>query len=121
MIPAYTIQELVMGPEASLDVRVQINWNSPVFDGHFPEFKIFPGALLIDLIADILQQHDRGSLTNFTASNIKFLHPILPDKGKLLQVAVRPRTPSPQHLDCTIHQDQICCFRGSLNWSAFQI
>ena len=49
--PMLFIDRVLNATESNLTAETYVDPNWPVFDGHFPEFPIMPGVLLIETIA----------------------------------------------------------------------
>jgi 3-hydroxymyristoyl/3-hydroxydecanoyl-(acyl carrier protein) dehydratase len=70
--------------------RIPINLS--FFEGHFPEYPILPGAVLIEASLDFVRtcnpNEEKAKSRGFRISNAKFSRPITP--GLFLQVACEP-------------------------------
>ena len=70
--------------------------NEPFFNGHFPDYPIFPGVLIIEAMAQaggfLLLNYDEdpsGKLVYFTGiNNVKFRKPVIPGDQMRLEVEV---------------------------------
>jgi 3-hydroxymyristoyl/3-hydroxydecanoyl-(acyl carrier protein) dehydratase len=58
---------------------IQIDVNHPCFAGHFPDFAILPGVLVLERVLTHAAQALGATLgQNYQLLNIKFLAPVLP-------------------------------------------
>jgi 3-hydroxymyristoyl/3-hydroxydecanoyl-(acyl carrier protein) dehydratase len=61
---------------SQVTAEVKINWDSRVFQEHFPELPIFPGALLVQCITEIVAlKYPNHPVVE--VNNLKFLNPVL--------------------------------------------
>ena len=64
--------------EGSYLFTVRIDWTHDVFNGHFPEHPVVPGALLLDLIIN-LNDRSNENAGQSNLKNVKFLKAITPE------------------------------------------
>ena len=83
----YTYQILDTN-ETSCICTIQLNELHDVFRGHFPETPILPGVYYLEIISEILQQQLLQTITFKSASNIKFLAPILPQSTPCFELSI---------------------------------
>jgi 3-hydroxymyristoyl/3-hydroxydecanoyl-(acyl carrier protein) dehydratase len=106
MSDAYTFIDF-QDDGSQVKAKIMINWDSKVFQEHFPELPIFPGALLVHCISELValkyQNHQVVEV-----SNLKFLNPVL--KGlEMLHVDLILDS-SGKLLRCSIlAQDRLVC------------
>lgn len=73
--PLYQIKDLARGDEFSC--RIEFNPDHPILEGHFPGNPVVPGAWLIRCVHDALEMATGKRLRMNSASQIKFLNPVL--------------------------------------------
>lgn len=81
-------------PEKSIVAIKNVTRNEPFFDGHFPQFPIMPGVLVVEALAQaagLLMMYDhpqlRGRLIYFTGiEKARFRKPITPGDQVRLEV-----------------------------------
>lgn len=71
------IQQLTINGTTS-EFNVELNPNSKVYEGHFPNFPVVPGVLLVKLIRDCLELKEDQKFELSEAKNIKFLELVNP-------------------------------------------
>ena len=54
----------------------------PVYQSHFPDNPITPGACLLKMAAEVLQQKTGRQLYLKSSKNIKYLNLLIPEEGK---------------------------------------
>lgn len=87
------VKEIVSG-ESAIGIK-NVTSNEPFFEGHFPNYPIMPGVLIIEAMAQtsaVLVAENMGSEKNrlvyfMTINQARFRKPVLP--GDQLQLAVR--------------------------------
>ena len=92
--PMLFIESVISADETTLHAQTHVNADWPVFLGHFPEFPIMPGVLLIETVAQagslILGLNGvvpDGSFIGFTGvEQAKFRHAVKP--GDVMDVHV---------------------------------
>lgn len=71
-----------------LKFKVEINPNHPIYEGHFPGMPIVPGAVLLQMVKELLESTLNKKLKLKGASNIKFLKMVLPKEAKELEIVL---------------------------------
>ena len=66
--------------------RISLNANHNIYQGHFPEFPLLPGAVQIEMIQELLEKSLGETLFLKTAKNIKYLGMINPSEHPSLIV-----------------------------------
>ena len=83
-------------PHVKVVAIKNVTRNEPFFDGHFPDYPIFPGVLIVEAMAQaggfLLLNYDedpKGKLVYFTGiNNAKFRKPVTPGDQMRLEVEV---------------------------------
>jgi 3-hydroxyacyl-[acyl-carrier-protein] dehydratase len=80
----------------SINTELAIDPAAPVFQGHYPQFPIFPGIYLIETalqaIECFVQMHSRGSVRMTGLKSARLLAPVRP--GDLLRCQARLLDPA---------------------------
>jgi 3-hydroxymyristoyl/3-hydroxydecanoyl-(acyl carrier protein) dehydratase len=63
---------------SGMQCALEISADHPAFAGHFPNFPVLPGAVLIDEVLKIIEQACGIDLTQWHISAAKFLAPVRP-------------------------------------------
>lgn len=72
--------------EGLIIAALEIDINHEIFNGHFPEQPVVPGACMVQLVKDILEKRLNTSLQLKIANNLKFLELINPQMITHLQL-----------------------------------
>lgn len=84
------IEEIVPG-EKAVGIK-QVSGNEPFFEGHFPEYAVMPGVLIVEALAQtgavaLLQEEFKGKLAFFAGiDKCRFKHQVTP--GDTLELTV---------------------------------
>ncbi|MEP6547063.1 MAG: hypothetical protein ABJD53_06320 [Gammaproteobacteria bacterium] len=70
--------------EAAMHSSIAVPVDHPSFAGHFPNFPVLPGAVLIDEVLQIIQRDRRIDLAQWQIASAKFLDAVRP--GDVLSV-----------------------------------
>jgi len=73
---------------SKISARLEVNKNSPIFEGHFPGQPVVPGACILQLIKDILEDSLANSLQLKKADHLKFTSMITPVNDELLTLDI---------------------------------
>lgn len=72
--------------EGESDYRIQLNPHSAVFQAHFPEEPIMPGACMVQMVHELAGLSLRHTLTMCKIGQLKFLKIVNPDQTPELSV-----------------------------------
>jgi 3-hydroxyacyl-[acyl-carrier-protein] dehydratase len=72
--------------EGLISAALEIDINHEIFNGHFPEQPVVPGACMVQLVKDILEKRLDKNLQLKIANNLKFLELINPQVITNLQL-----------------------------------
>ena len=67
----------------SIVALLEVDAESDIFNGHFPEQPVVPGACMLQTVKEILEDALKTSIRLLRADNIKFLNMITPDSTGL--------------------------------------
>lgn len=65
--------------DAKYNIRILVNANHEVFEGHFPGNPIMPGVCMIQIIKELTESITKSSLMIQTLTNVKFMALINPE------------------------------------------
>lgn len=109
----YTYEKVLLDQtESELLFRIRFNQESNVYRGHFPDFAITPGVILIDVVLKSLQERFPG-INLSEIRRIKFVAPILPETWVELQIAIDVNSLR-GHFSYSIKS--YCCAKGSFKF-----
>ncbi|MCF0214854.1 MAG: AMP-binding protein [Fibrobacteraceae bacterium] len=78
--------------EENITAKISVPETSDYYDGHFPEFKLLPAVVQVDLVAKLAHQHLKASLKLDRISRTKFASPIFPDTPFVLSINYKKDT-----------------------------
>ncbi|MGH2664199.1 3-hydroxyacyl-ACP dehydratase [Flavobacterium sp.] len=82
----YTVEGVENVSEGKYKAVVVLNNKHAVFQGHFPGNPVMPGVCMMQIIKELSQEIIGSSLFMKSASNVKFMALINPDKNPRLQL-----------------------------------
>jgi len=104
-------KEVITDSPVKLALRVQFLRESNIYQGHFPDFAITPGVVLIDFVMKCLTDKFPGVFLS-GIPRLKFISPIIPDIWVELQLTCE--TGGRRWHFAFMHQEN-CCSRGVLD------
>ena len=72
----------------SIESRVLINLEDPIFEGHFPGVPVVPGVCMLQMIKELLEDRIGKPLQLLKAGNLKFLAVINPRLNSELSISI---------------------------------
>jgi 3-hydroxyacyl-[acyl-carrier-protein] dehydratase len=85
--PLFKILSLHHG-EDTINVTLEIDQHHIIFEGHFPDQPVVPGASMLQLVKEVLEKALGAPLRLKKADNIKFLSLIEPGTNQQLQLHI---------------------------------
>lgn len=67
---------------------VMFNSNHSIFKGHFPELPIVPGAVLVQMVRELVESIVQKKIKLRAAGSIKFLKMILPNNTANVEIMI---------------------------------
>jgi len=93
--PFLLVDRIVDIEEKKITGIKNVTINEPFFQGHFPEYPVMPGVLIVEALAQTLgvlilrMEENRGKLAFFASiNNAKFRKPVLPGDTLILETEV---------------------------------
>jgi len=74
--------------DGTVNVRLAVNANSAILKGHFPDQPVVPGACMLQLVKDVLEDAAGEKLLLKKADNIKFMSMIVPGEEKQFRLVL---------------------------------
>ena len=74
--------------DSTIHVVLEVDESNEIFNGHFPDHPILPGACMVQMVKEIFEQEMGNSYLLQKADNLKFLSLIDPQKGEILHLEV---------------------------------
>ena len=84
----------VEGSEGSFEARVRLLPQSAVFAAHFPGMPVTPGACLVQMACELASDVCGTDLDACGASDIRFLHTVLPGESDELSFRLEGAVPA---------------------------
>jgi 3-hydroxyacyl-[acyl-carrier-protein] dehydratase len=73
---------------SQITASLSINKNSSIFEGHFPDQPIVPGACMLQLVKDVLEEVLHMPILLKKAGNIKFINMITPTNNLTAKLTI---------------------------------
>jgi len=93
--PFLLVDRIIDLGETSIRGIKNVTANEPFFQGHFPEYPVMPGVLILEALAQTLgvlvlkKEENRGKMGYFASmNNVKFRKPVFPGDTLRLEVSV---------------------------------
>lgn len=83
----YSIQAFEQVGE-TVTATIKLFKEHEIFKGHFPGNPVMPGVCMIQIIKELTEKHIKKELFMASASNIKFMAIINPDKNDILTLTL---------------------------------
>lgn len=96
-----------------VQASLEINEHHEILKGHFPGQPVLPGACMLQIVKEILEEELKESLRLKIATNLKFIQLIDPQKDNLLQLTITYKLTEGRELQTTasIFSDQTVSFK----------
>jgi 3-hydroxyacyl-[acyl-carrier-protein] dehydratase len=88
----YQIREDETLSEERFVVKIELNKEHAIFQGHFPGKPIVPGVCMLQIVKEIVSEKLKKQLIFKTSSNIKFMALINPFETPILQLNFQVET-----------------------------
>jgi 3-hydroxyacyl-[acyl-carrier-protein] dehydratase len=109
-------EDIKQEAENEFHARFFIDPNHEVFNGHFPNQPLLPGVIMVDIVRRCLEKIEGVSLRLDTASNIKFLHFLTPNKKSYsLEIKIK-RARGKRDITARIYQKELVYFKQSASY-----
>ena len=72
--------------EGLISAALEIEVDHEIFNGHFPDQPVVPGACMVQLVKDVLEQKLDATLHLKIANNLKFLNLVNPQETTALHL-----------------------------------
>ena len=89
MDPFYEIISTKEEEKGILQFQIKIRANHPVFKGHFPDFPVVPGAMMIKIFKELINNFFGKYYMLSSSRDIKFLALIEPVEDKILDIEIK--------------------------------
>ena len=110
----YTISSIQKEGDSS-KVVLELNTVHPIFEGHFPGQPVVPGACLLQMVKEIMQNILDSEILLVKAHQLKFISLIDPAKENILEMIVKYSTNENGEIavSATLLNDTAACFKFS--------
>ncbi|MDB5158844.1 MAG: hypothetical protein JWR50_3551 [Mucilaginibacter sp.] len=95
----------------SVNAVLEIDQVNEIFNGHFPDQPVVPGACMLQMVKEVLADALRVSLRLVKADNIKFLSLIQPSARSLQLNIAYQLTDSDIKVNCTLSSGENICMK----------
>jgi 3-hydroxyacyl-[acyl-carrier-protein] dehydratase len=122
---------LELEPGKRIRALKNVTGNEMQFLGHFPDFAVMPGTLIVEAFgqaASLLFSHSTGSGMNpgeFMAlgaiNDVRFLVPVLPGQTMIMDVTILKMMPTAALVEGIVRVNDIIVTQGKLSFGRKQI
>jgi len=96
----------------AIEAILSINSGSTIFDGHFPGQPVVPGACMLQVIKDVLENALSGSFQLKKAGNIKFICMIVPSLNDMIQLEISYKSVDDSiNVSAKLVSNDVICFK----------
>lgn len=82
-------EEILAKNEGSVSLKMVIPSSSDFFDGHFPEFKLFPAVAQVEIVTRFANKYFGTKRSVSKIKRFKFTSPLLPDSTVQLDLSFK--------------------------------
>lgn len=98
--------------DGSFTAGIKLNEDHPIFKAHFPGQPVLPGACMLQMVKEILNDHINQSITLKKATNLKFIAPIDPRLTEELLLELTYKTiENSLMVNASIQANDVVCFK----------
>ncbi|EHQ30848.1 hotdog family protein [Mucilaginibacter paludis] len=96
-----------------IQASLEINEHHEILKGHFPGQPVLPGACMLQIVKEILENELNQNLRLKIATNLKFLQLIDPQKDNILQLTLNYKLTEDNEISITagLSSAQTVCFK----------
>lgn len=118
----YTINN-IQQTENAFVIALSLNAAHAIFEGHFPQQPVVPGACMLQMVKEITAQVSGKSLRLIKADNLKFLMQINPNDNNDLQMQLSYTVVDDNKLKvaATLYNGGNVCFKFGGSWEAGEL
>jgi 3-hydroxyacyl-[acyl-carrier-protein] dehydratase len=108
----FDIKEITCS-ESSINCRIALNIEHPIYAGHFPQQAVVPGVCMMQILTELTSVALKNELALKNASQAKFLIPIIPKENLGLDVKIKYATQDNGAVKITgsIHSKELTFFK----------
>jgi 3-hydroxyacyl-[acyl-carrier-protein] dehydratase len=99
--------------DGEITASLDINKSCPIFKGHFPGQPVVPGACMLQLVKDVLEQALAADFQLKKAGHLKFTSMIVPAVNDMLELHItyKPILDGVLHVTAKLVDGEIICFK----------
>jgi 3-hydroxyacyl-[acyl-carrier-protein] dehydratase len=111
----YSILSIEKETDENTKIEVELNPQHAIFGGHFPGNPVLPGACMVQMMRELLQDIHHCKLELQKSQNIKFISVVIPGVNNLLTFNIQAKsTPEGSlYVKNTIYAGDITCMKFS--------
>ncbi|RXJ52362.1 3-hydroxyacyl-ACP dehydratase [Gelidibacter gilvus] len=84
----YKIKTSESHEDNSFETIIDLQKEHPIYNGHFPNFPVTPGVAMLQIIKELTEKQLQQDLFLKSASNVKFLSLVDPNKNSILKFSI---------------------------------
>jgi 3-hydroxyacyl-[acyl-carrier-protein] dehydratase len=96
-----------------ITASLNINQSSSIFQGHFPGQPVVPGACMVQLVKDVLEEVLHMPILLKKAGNIKFINMITPANNPTAKLAISYKLADDGNINvnANLFSGEVTCFK----------
>jgi 3-hydroxyacyl-[acyl-carrier-protein] dehydratase len=96
-----------------INASLNINKSSNIFEGHFPGQPVVPGACMVQLVKDVLEEALHMPILLKKAGNIKFINIITPANNLTAKLTISYKLTDDSNIsvNANLFSDEVTCFK----------
>jgi 3-hydroxyacyl-[acyl-carrier-protein] dehydratase len=98
---------------SQITASLSINKNSSIFEGHFPGQPVVPGACMVQLVKDVLEEALHMPILLKKAGNIKFINMITPANNPTAKLTISYKLTDDGNINvnANLFSGEVTCFK----------
>jgi 3-hydroxyacyl-[acyl-carrier-protein] dehydratase len=98
---------------SQITASLNINKNSSIFEGHFPGQPVVPGACMVQLVKDVLEEVLHMPILLKKAGNIKFINMITPANNPTAKLTISYKLADDGNINvnANLFSGEVTCFK----------
>lgn len=89
----YNIDDKKVSENNEINYSLTLNCGSEIYQAHFPGTPITPGACLMEIVREVLEDHFKAKVKLTKMKSVKFLIPIIPQQINNIDIILTGDSP----------------------------
>lgn len=102
----------ITNADGTINAVIELNADDEIFQGHFPEQPVLPGACMLQMVKEVLEDELKTSYSLQKADNLKFLATVDPRSHRTLYLEANYSTDeNGTRVNATLNTDEQTVFK----------